>query len=339
MEDNIYEKVLKEMKKDGAILQNFLPDSEEMKYSLEKVIKILESSSHLIYDETNDLLKYLDSDGVEHIAPDLSEGVTESSVWLCDKLPIPIFDFDQGGNTRRIVEARAIYTIICIGVVFSSFKEEILDLFKKYNFSEFSFKNSNEEFSSMSKYLSTYLDMNSIRINSVVSSASIRMSRSIEKKDAYWKSMLTLEEIAEFGKISRDVKNINSRYERDRKLNPSEMPDLTKIQKLSTIEERDLEIEAVINKSYCCMLYKISKLSSERLTPSTKKKIYSGAQKIARSIVLEEKRTGRDADERFDIVFKIHSRLLTRMAITSLRTVEIEKYKKNPNEYKFIKKI
>jgi hypothetical protein len=211
----------------------------------ERIKKILESSYELFYDESSDVLKYVDENGAEHIAPDLSDGITESSEWLCDKLPLPPFDFDQDGNLRKIDEVRASYTLICIAIIIKSFKDEIFEMFSKYDYKTFSFDGSDVSDESLCDYLNSFMNLNSLRINVIVSAASIQISRTIEKKDVYWKSTLTLEEITEFGRISRDVKNIILNYERDRKLNPSQISTLTRVEKLLTIEKRDLEIESV----------------------------------------------------------------------------------------------
>jgi len=119
------------------------------------------------------VLKYIDENGHEHITPDFSDGITESSEWLCDKLPLPPFDFDQDGNVRRIGEVRSAYTLICIAIIISSFREEIFDVFRKYNFY---FDGSDVAFDSLSDYL------NSLRINVIVSATSIQISRTTEKK-------------------------------------------------------------------------------------------------------------------------------------------------------------
>jgi hypothetical protein len=56
--------------------------------------------------------------------------------------------------------------------------------------------------------LSTFSGMNSLRINSKISAANIHISSESEKKDVYWKSSLTREEISEYGRLSRKIKNL-----------------------------------------------------------------------------------------------------------------------------------
>lgn len=339
MKENIYETILREMKSSGYILDRLLPNEAQKNISSDEIIKILESAYPLTYNNEDDSLKYIDENGLEHIAPDLSDGITISSGWLCDKLPLPFIDFDQGGNIRKIEEARAIYTIVCIGIVLPTFKQEIIEMINLYDFNKMAFKDEDSAMSSMTAYLNSYLDMNSMRINVIASSAAIQISRAIEKKDIYWKSSLTLEEITEFGRISRECKNVILRYERERKLNPTEITKMSRIQKLITIQDRDLEINAIIENSVCSMLYKISKLNSERLSPIVKRKIYLSAQLVARNYVNEIGLQGREADEKFEKKFSEISRDLTRMAVTTLRSNEIDKYKSNPSSYKFRKKV
>jgi len=192
MMDNIYEKILHDLKTDGVILEELLPSSDTIKFSPERVIQILEATYKLVYDEDSDELKFIDNNGEETIAPDLSDGITPSSTWLCDKVPVPILDFNQGGNVRRSNEAKSIYTLICIGIVFKNFKSEIKTAFKEYYFKDFSFKSSDAIYETMLEYLGTFKNLNFIRMNVVISAASIKISNAIEKKDSYWKSQLTL---------------------------------------------------------------------------------------------------------------------------------------------------
>lgn len=339
MYEEVLKKVLNSLKSDGLILEQLLPEYDNIQISSEYVIELLEASYPLVYDDDNDTLQYIDANGVTQNAPDLSIGITESALWLCDLLPTPAIDFEQGGSLRKSEEAKALYTITCIGVVMQKFKEDIIEKFKAYNFKIMSFENNEFEFDTMVGYLNTYLNLNSIRINAIVSSAAIQISRNIEKKDVFWKYSLSLEEISEFSRLSREIKNIYILFERERKLNPSEMSKLTRVEKLQTIDERDLLIQSVIEASPCAMLYKISKLNSERLSPYTKAKILKGAIQIAKAKILEENVTGYESDEMQDREKKKQISSLTRMAVTTLRTKEIAKYRAEGDEYKFRKKV
>lgn len=333
---DIYEKLIK----DGTIIRELVEDNYDSELNSDKVIEILDGSYELYFDDVEEVLYYIDENGEKFICPDLSNGVTESSDWLCDKLPAPFIDFDQGGNVRRIEEARSIYTLVCIGVAFSSLKDEIKKEFKSYDFDEFSYKMQSGEYESLTKYLDSFLSLNSLYINLIVSSASIRISREIEKKDVYWKSMLSLEEITEFARISREVKNIRLRYERKEKLNPDEIKSLSRVQKLQIIDKRKVEINAVIEASeICSVLYKICKLNSERLSPIVKRKISESAKLIAKQEVKSCGVIGRDADELYERTFTNYFRDLSRMAVTTLRTNEVSKYKSNPSNYKFVEKL
>lgn len=115
---------------------------------------------------------------------------------------------------------------------------------------------------------------------------------------------------------------------------------MSRIDKLTKIEKRDLEIEAIINASKYSILFSITKLNSERLSGVIKRNISNVARSIARQEVSSSKVEKADlANEIYDENFYFYSRLLTRAAVATLRSTEIQKYKTNPSTYKFIKKI
>ena len=163
-----------------------LPTSDVKTESVGTIINLLDSAKDLIYDETDDQLYYLDDNGEKVLAPDLSEGMSKSDEWLCDKLPQPVIDFDQGGSVRKSTEMRSIYTTVCIGNVVDSFKPEIKEFISNYDFGDCSIVESRDkqfdDYSSATDYLKSFSDLNSLRINVIISAAAININTSLEKK-------------------------------------------------------------------------------------------------------------------------------------------------------------
>jgi hypothetical protein len=338
MDENI-KRQLKVLSDSNIILNDMLPSDDVIQINSEDIIQILEGSYDLIYDEEAEQLLYVDESGEKHIAPDLSAGMTESSEWLSDKLPNPTLDIDQGGNVRKSEEIKALYAIICIAVVIPSFKDEIKTVINSYNFDAYEFTDKSLGYGSFLAYLKTFQDLNSVRINSIISASGIRISKIAEKKDAYWRISLNAEEILEYSKVSRSIKNIITGYELDRGLSPGEVKGLSKIKRLQTIEERDIEIEKIIDASPISTIYRISKFNSERLPAVAKRNIYLSSRKIANSVVSNSNAVGFEANELYDQTFSKYTKEFTKMAVTTLRHNEIVKFKNNPADYKLIKKV
>jgi hypothetical protein len=181
MDQNI-KKQLKALSDSGIILDDMLPSEDVTQINSVDIIRIVESSYNLVYDEEDEQLMYIDENDEKHISPDLSVGITESSEWLSEKLPIPTLDIDQGGNVRKSEEVKALYAIICIAVVIPSFKEEIIAAINSYDFVAYEFKDDSLDYGSFIAYLKTFQDLNSVRINSVISASGIRISKIAEKK-------------------------------------------------------------------------------------------------------------------------------------------------------------
>lgn len=334
-------KLLKQLVSSDIISDELLADEGTKLLSSEQLFKVLTSAYELDYDDGENVLYYIDENGEKFIAPDLSEGLSTSSEWLCDALPIPNIDIDQGGSVRRSIEVRSLYTLVCLSIVFKDMKDEIEEFINSYNFIDYSIDSTTSNgFTSAADYLKSFTDLNSLQINCVVSAASINLTQAQEKKDALWRSNLTREETLELSKITRDVKSIILKFEKEEKLNPNDVGDLTKLQKLTAIQKRDIEIEKIINSSKFSTLYRIIKLNSERLSPISKRKILLASRKIAELQVQSVEETAKlRIQEIYDETYYEMQRKLTKKAVSTMIDREIKKYKSDPENYKFIKKI
>lgn len=341
MNKNIKDDLLQQLVSSNIISDDLLPSDDDKILNKDDLYKILTSAYELGYDEEQNVLYYIDEKGEKVIAPDLSEGMSTGSEWLCDVLPSPSFDIDQGGSVRRSVEIRSIYTLVCISLVFNELKDEVKQFIESYDFVEMQVSDaSNFEFNSAAEMLKSYTDLNSLQINCVVSAASINLTQSQEKKDSLWRENLTREETLELSKISREIKSTILRYEKDERLNPVDVGELTKIEKLTAIQRRDLEIEKIINSSKHATLYRITKFNSERLSPITKRKILLTSRKIAEEQVLLVKDDRKHViQEIYDSTFYEMQRSLIKKAVSTLISKEIVKYKSDTTNYVFRKKI
>jgi hypothetical protein len=335
------DRLLQNLVDSKIIHSELLPDDASDPIDADSLYKMLVGGFDLFYDQETERLYYIDSDGDRVNCPDMAAGMSNSASWVSDHLPLPNMDLDQGGSVRKGSEVRALYTIVCIGGVFVDLKDEIVEFINSYNFLEFIGKAVvGEEDQSAVSYLKTFTDLNSIVINCVVSAASIKLTQIQEKKSAFWRSNLTRVETLGLSKISRDIKSVILRFEKDHSLNPVDVKNLSKIEKLTTIEKRDLEIEKIINESQYSTLYRITKFNSERLSPVSKRRIFHASRKIAEAEVLNSGVTNKlAANELFDKTFYEMQRSLSRKAVSTLISAEIDKYKKAPLEYKFLKKI
>lgn len=73
-------------------------------------------------------------DGEKMICPDLSDGLSTSSEWIAGYLPDVFYDIDQGGNLRKSVEAEALFKLISLACVIGSYRGEVIEHVKNYDF-------------------------------------------------------------------------------------------------------------------------------------------------------------------------------------------------------------
>lgn len=341
MANNIKDKLIQTLVSDFTISDSLLPTNSIDQLDSDKLFKVLTSAYELGYDDSNNILFYITDDGEKYICPDLSYGLSTSSEQVSDVLPTPNFDIDQGESVRKSSEVRSLYTIVCLLLFFSELSDEIKQFVDNYDFNNFSSDiQMFSDYPSATSFLKSFTDLNSLQINCVVSAAAIVLTQTQEKKGALWKSQLTREETLGLSKISRDVKGIIIKFEKEDKINPIDVGLLTKIQKLTAIKRRDLAIEEVINASPLATLYRITKFNSERLSPIAKRKILKVSKRIAEVEIETANVTDKlVANELYDKTFYEMQRVLTRKAVPTLIDFEIKKYKVDPTSYVFVKKI
>lgn len=325
------EKLLSYLIDDKIIPKDVLP-SNDIDLCDPVLIKCMEEGSEFWYDAINDELFIITDNGDKIKAPDLSYGTSTSSTWLCDYLPDVIFDIDQGGNVRRGDEAESCYKLVCIGYVISDFRNELIEFFKKYDYDLMTFKEG-EVYNSFNQLLQYYQSLNSIRINSIISAASLKMSYYKEKNESFYTGLLESEEIIKLSTLSRELKTKISEYEKERGLNPYDIKNLSKVSKLKLIDERDREMDLIIERSSVATLYRISKLTSERIPAVIKSKVLREANRASKEYIKINNITGLDALDAENEYKRIVIKESYRAILKSIKANEVLKYKADPANY------
>lgn len=317
---------------EGKIVpENVLP-TVDTPFSSEILHEMMDAGNDLRYDALSDELFIIQNDGSSLLCPDLSKGMSEVSDWISNYLPEVFIDTDQGGNLRKGDEADACYKLFAIGFVLESFRAEIMRVFDLYDYDNMS--SSNKEGSKTFKdALQYYQNLNSNRINAIISAASYKLSTFKEKNESFYTGLLNAEEISELATLSRNIKAIISKYEREQGLNPVDMKGMNKISKLTLIDRRDVEIETLVSKTRVAMLYRISKLTSERIPPVIKSGILQKAEEAANEYVKEKSLTGVIAADAHQKVRRTVVKEAYRAVLKSIKAREIEIYKNDPANY------
>lgn len=325
----------------SLVLDNIIPEDvlpmNNYPFCSDDIIREMEQGSELEYDSKTDELFILKDDGTKILCPDLSEGLSEASQWISDYLPEVFIDTDQGGNVRKSDEADSCFKLFSIAFVLKDFKDEIIEILKNYDYENMSPKEASGSVS-FRQALQKFQNLNSSRINAVISAATYKLSTFKEKNESFYTGQLSVEEISELATLSRNIKAVISKYEREQGLNPVDMKNMTKISKLSLIDRRDLEIEKLVQNTNVSMLYKISKLTSERIPPVIKSKILNIAEKAADDYVRENSLKGHEAADAVARVRRTVVKEGFRAVMKSIKAEEIEKYKKDKLSYVFKRK-
>lgn len=296
------------------------------------LIKAINNGYQLEYDSLLDELYVILEDGEKISCPDLSEGLSTSVNWVSDYLPPVSFDIEQGGNLRKSAEAESCFKLLCLALVVSDFRIEVIDHFKNYDFDRMASMN-DFKFSSFRSHLQKFQDLNSIRINSIISAASVKLSNYKEKNESYYIGLLSPEEISKLSSLSRVVRSIISKYEREDGLNPTSMAGMSKISKLTLIDRRDSEIESFVEDSDVSVLYKISKLTSERIPPVMKARVIQEAAKAAEIECSKRKLSDFEAADLKQNVKRIVIKESYRAILKTIKYNEIQRYKNDPSNF------
>jgi hypothetical protein len=279
---------------------------------------------------------YFDENKDKIYCPSMSFSLTESGDWLSDKIPPVPFDIEQSGNVRKADEAEALFCsiIICLILKEDEFKKELMEIASKYDFQEMK-PNSNESLN-FRELLNQWQDLQSVVINIIVSACKFKISFYKKDIEKFLRDGISEEEVAELRDLEAKIRSVNFEYS-EGVLSPTNVKVLTKIERLQYIDARDAKITSLINKSKAGILFKILKLSSEYISPVSKKKIQTWVRKEVDNL-LQNKDFSQYLGERSQIMSKLQRRAL-RFEKNSVRRLNVERYVEDRVNFKFPSKL
>lgn len=280
---------------------------------------------------------YLDENSDKVYCPSMSFSLTNSGEWLSDKIPPVTFDIDQSGNVRKASEAEALFCLIVISLVLKEdeFRNELVEVAKDYDFSNM--KHFSDDSITFRGLLNSWQNYQSLIINTLVSACKFKISYYKKDIEKYLKAGMPKEVVVELRNLDAKIRSINFSYS-EGELSPIRINKLTKIERLKIIDKRDQEIEENIKNSKHGLLYKLTKLSSEYISPIQKKKIQLLVKKEV-DLLLETKDEFSSLKlERNQILSKIQRKAL-KIEIESIKSTYIEKYFNDPDNFKLPSKL
>lgn len=281
-------------------------------------------------------LVYTDEDNQEILCPDYGMNISADGMWLSDKIPNVNFDIEQNGNLRRAEEAQSAYCCVIVSLVLGDegMTKELHDLIKNYNFNEMSPRSGGILFKSL---LEDWQSLQSVSINIAISAAKFKISNLKKESGKYLKDGIDEKAAAELQSLSDAIREVNRRFSMG-KLSQENVKDLTKIQILRLLDERDDEISKIISVSNQQVLYKILNLSSEYLSPIVKRNVYKRASESVEELYAQNPDYAILVGDKQTIIDRWKRRYI-KLAKISLRKTEVEKYLKDKSTYILPRKL
>jgi hypothetical protein len=290
-------------KKSSFGIKKPIPDKADIPKK-ENIIESLVVSQNSGFEITDEGLYYNSGKGVERSA-NVDTAISSNGRWLSSRIPAPNFDIDCSGNIRKTSEAESFYICaIIVGIINDEeFNIEFESVLNDYNFSNMT---GSKDFKSL---LNDWQNLESLIINVISSAAKIKMTDQKKDSEAFLRSGLLEEEIAQLRDLELSVRAINYLYSIG-SLGPENVKLLTKLERLEIIAARDEKVNELIRENHYSNLFKLTNLSSEYISPIKKKKIeqlcYKELKKVYESDKLYEVEYGE-----FDIVLdKLKKRAL-----------------------------
>lgn len=325
-----FESKMLSLLKDSKIVKNLMMSDVLDDFDSEILLKLLKYPLQIEANENGIIAK--DELGNEIICPNFSINVSENGKWLSDVLPPCPFDIEQGGNLRKAEEAEAAYfcAIVCLVLKEDVFLEEIYDTIKNYNYSEMDSYPDHINFKTL---LNNWLDLQSVLINITVSAAKYRISDLKKDTEKFLRDGIPQEEVLELRELATSIKNLNRSYSTG-VLSPEKVIKLSKIEILKHLDQKNKEITALINNSSVSTLYKLENLSTEYISPITKKKLINlakaGVEEFYKSFPNDKTLI---IDKR--VLYDRWKRRFLKLEKISIRKEYILKYLKSPSDFIF----
>lgn len=290
----------------------------------------LDKPKQLYLDDDDNLYVIVDNEKI--MCPEITSSISKVANWISSYLPAIPFDIVQEGNVRKKLEVEAIYTTAIVSTLLGNDSiSEFRDIYDdgKYDFTNLApVKLDGRTFRS---YLNDLKALNSIIINSVISSCNYVISDFKTKKDPVIYGMMTEEErsVCQNINLSR-VRIILETDEKIRRL-PEDSP---KLERLKIIEERNTRIENLYNDpifSNYAKLYKITLINSKYVTAIRENRINVKCNKLAVEI-MNEKNLVNDSEFQIDLIRKL-KRTAINLVVRKIKLEEFAKYRLDKENY------
>ncbi len=319
---------MKSVLENASIIDHVLMDQVLDDVNAETIKNILESPKKL--EIVDGELHYIDENGDKHSCPSYGLSISADGKWLSSKLPNIPFDIEQNGNLRKAEEAQSAYCCACVISVLDdeSFKTELNNVIASYDFSSMMPKEGTMSFSEL---LNDFLNLQSMQVNVIVSAAKYRITDLKKDSEIFLQSGIEERRIEELRNLTVLVKDINRKYSTG-KLSPTAVQSLKKIEILALIDKRNDEINSFIEKSSEKTLYKIFQLSSEYLSPITKRRIQKLVDSEISKLAASEDSFVTQFGEVNNIVSKWRRKYI-KLAVLSYRREQVDKFLANEDEY------
>lgn len=307
--------------KNSDLIKRFNISVDKPTPNFELIVKLFEESMTVSYDDHG--LYFIGDDNEKIYCPIMYTTISDKGFWFSDKLPDIGFDVDMGGNVRKADEAEALYCCTCISNILKeeNFKDELKEVARGYDFS--SMKPISDGEMNFRDLLNSWLELQSIIINVLTSACKYKISDFKKDNEKFLRDGLKDTEVVELRELEAKIRSINFSYS-EGVLSPSEIKKMTKIERLQKIDERDEAISREIINSKVGTLYKILNLSTEYISPVSKKRITTFVQKEVDNL-LSKKENEDLKEERSNLISRLTRRAL-KFEKTSVRKIFVEKY-------------
>lgn len=281
-------------------------------------------------------LNFVDENGDKVQCPNYGINIQSDGKWLSDKIPTVSFDIDQNGNIRRAEEAEAAYCCIITTLVIDNdvFRDELEEVIKNYNYEELDGVVKGENFK---KLLTGWLDLQSTTVNVCVCAAKYTLSNTKKDTEKFLRDGISDEARGELRNLCDNIKDINRKYSTGT-LSPAEVKKLNKIEILQELQSKKTEIDQKVDQASCGTIYRILTLSSEYVSPITKKRLLNKANESIVELLEEDKQIELLIGERRVLLERWKKRYI-KFAKIDVRKREMNKYLENPSAYKLPAKL
>lgn len=281
-------------------------------------------------------LIFKNDDGELIRCPNYGLNISADGKWLSDKIPDIGFDIEQNGNLRKAEEAQSAFccAIVYLVVQDDSYKDNLLSVLNNYDYETMTPRENGKSFVQL---LEEWQNYQSTTINIAVSAAKIKISDLKKDSEKFLKDGIPEKETAELRDLSDQISTINREYSIG-PLSPTRVQNLTKIEILQKLEERNSRVNQLKKESPVGTLWSLCNLSSEYVSSVVKNRVTTLAQTEVEKLFSNNKDLEIIIGEPKIIQDRWRRRYI-KAARLSVRKTEIEKYLSDPENYIFPVKL